>query len=266
MKLIKFILALSLISCASVDENPTPVKDKELTRMCFIGDTGTGGKDQYKVANMLALEECSAVFITGDVIYEIGIWREDTSALDKKFFNPYNQILNMQNKPIYITLGNHDYYGLEHLWLKVAKKHKNVVFPNYFYKIKSGDLCIFALDTNSKLDEQEDWIEKELKDSSCKKKIAFGHHPYRSSGWHGDASGDIEDFLEDYIIGKVDMYIAGHDHNLEDAGTVNGTRLLVSGAGAKLRDLKKKPGVWGASKLGYVIVKEDLSYEWRIVE
>ena len=73
--------------------------------------------------------------------------------------------------------------------------------------------------------------------------MVFAHHPYLASGQHGSAQPLLKKFLEDEIIGKVDLYIAGHDHILSDEGVSAGTRLLVSGtAGKRTRSIHKLPG------------------------
>ena len=78
-------------------------------------------------------------------------------------------------------------------------------------------------------------------------KLAFAHHPYISNGEHGDAGTydgtplqgeDVKLFLEQGACDKVDVYFAGHDHDLEWLKPVEAcgkTQFIVSGAGAKTR-------------------------------
>ena len=44
--------------------------------------------------------------------------------------------------------------------------------------------------------------------------------------------------METHVIGTVDMYLCGHDHNRQWLSSTQGTELIVSGAAAKTTDLK----------------------------
>ena len=98
--------------------------------------------------------------------------------------------------------------------------------------------------------------------------IAFGHHPYISNGDHGDAGeydalavpgarGDhLKDLFEQHFCDHVDLYIAGHDHNLQwlqPVATCGRTHFIVSGGGGA--GLYELPGtnaaVFQASSLGF---------------
>lgn len=125
------------------------------------------------------------------------------------------------------------------------------------------------LDTNSILwddtenGDQRAWIDgaiRDLRASGAEWIIAAGHHPLRSNGAHGNAGtyesievGNIEipipipimdgrnvlSFFQDHLCGEVDVIFAGHDHNrqwLDEPTACSGTELVVSGAGAKVKD------------------------------
>jgi len=63
--------------------------------------------------------------------------------------------------------------------------------------------------------------------------IVYGHHPLYSSGAHGEDLNLII-LLE---ANGADLYLAGHDHNLEIRKPINGVTYVVSGAGGKLRNI-----------------------------
>ena len=85
-------------------------------------------------------------------------------------------------------------------------------------------------------------------------RIAFGHHPYLSNGRHGNAGAyeldfdwslpgsgeELRVFFEEYIKSKFDVYLAGHDHSIQDVGEVGGTQWIVSGAGAKASEVEDR--------------------------
>lgn len=120
---------------------------------------------------------------------------------------------------------------------------------------------------------QADWIKAGVHNSRAQWKIALAHHPYISNGYHGNA-GDYDRlitkyerysaiipgwlkklksriagthfkrFFEDNLCNQLDLYISGHDHNLqwlkarEQCGK---TEFIVSGAGAKFKKCKQSP-------------------------
>lgn len=92
-----------------------------------------------------------------------------------------------------------------------------------------------------------EWIASVVPESTAPWRIAFGHHPYVSNGPHGNAgdydgrpgvpglSGDhLKSFFEENLCGKVDLYLSGHDHNLQWLDPVpscGDTQFVTSGAG-----------------------------------
>jgi len=220
-------------------------------RLCFVGDMGTGTKEQYKVADAMKNAKCDAIMVTGDVVYPIGIKGINDAQFMLKFLTPYKELL--RTTKFYLSLGNHDYYGDPDAWLQVGLHYPNIVFPHFWYKFDIDGYCLYSIDTNGVKFKQWKWLRKEVKKDTCRKKIVFGHHPYRSSGDHGDVNFIKKAMYRYAFIGKVNLFVAGHDHHLSDEGTKRGTRLLISGAGGKLRPLAKKP-VWGVSDYGFVVV------------
>ncbi|GAG40074.1 unnamed protein product, partial [marine sediment metagenome] len=77
-----------------------------------IGDTGTGEKMQYKVADAMTKvckeNSCSGVLLLGDIMQDMdGIFSVNDPDLKLKFEEPYKKL----NVPFYMALGNHDYLG-----------------------------------------------------------------------------------------------------------------------------------------------------------
>ena len=105
---------------------------------------------------------------------------------------------------------------------------------------------------------QGKWARDALASSNATWKIAYAHHPYLSNGLHGNAgnyegvpvlelftarfSGETyRRWLVDNICGKVDLYVSGHDHDLQLLHSIpecGNTIIMVSGAGAKTRSLE----------------------------
>ncbi len=167
--------------------------------------------------------------------------------------------------------------------------------PARYYTFDAGPAQFFALDTNtlmyfgqpfppnldSEILAQEAWIEEELGDSEATWKLSFGHHPYRSNGRHGNAGSYegapgtpvagvyVKEFYERHICGKVDLILAGHDHDLEwllPVDSCGSTEFIVSGAGSKERALENhgQPGPYFLSEASdaYFSRGEVLGFFW----
>ena len=114
----------------------------------------------------------------------------------------------------------------------------------------------FAVDTYKA--QQAQWLSQALAGSHAPWKIAFTHHPFISNGQHGNAgyydnvpqlnpltrriAGEVyRDWFQQHVCGKVDLLLAGHDHDLQLLKSVpecGKTRFIISGAGAKSRPFK----------------------------
>ncbi len=252
----KFIFTLVLCFQVSTFAN---------TEICVVGDTGTGTDKQYKVAEAMYKSGCKTILHTGDVIYERGVKSETDFQWKSKFEDP-NATLIQSGAEFYMSMGNHDHAAGKKE--KIAAIHKAYADKNFFYKFfglyynfKIGSACFWAVDTDSfDVDQQNSVSASMSKATDCDWKIVFGHHPIISSGQHGDSKpkGFLRKRLAPILTDHADIYFSGHDHNLADEGfypNAQGFRQLISGAGAKLRDVKKcsQTGcVFAESKLGFV--------------
>ena len=251
-----------------VDENQT---------ICVIGDSGTGDNNALAVASALESMDCNQIRILGDIVYPSGIASAEDPLLQQNLLKPYQYFLK-NNIPIFLILGNHDHKQNSAAWLKVAEQYPALKFPNFYYAEDWGEVCFVNLDTSyyekvyfvHERQPQTLWLRKTLEKlaNSCKFSIGTGHHPYRSSGSHGDASWLLSVFFEDELIGKIDLYLSGHDHHLSDEGTANGTRLLISGAGGGHKYKLKEPSEdkqFAISKFGFLTLQLSRDSKEKIV-
>jgi hypothetical protein len=115
-------------------------------RFAVLGDSGTGGKEQFAVA--AALEKSDAAFLlhTGDIVYQRGAMAD----YGPRYFKPYRRILS--RIPLYPAVGNHDYANqtigaglgrrrFEEVYRRIHRK------PAY-YSFDAGPVHFVSLDTN----------------------------------------------------------------------------------------------------------------------
>lgn len=248
-------------------------------RFVAFGDTGEGNEAQYMVAEAIitvcADKGCDFGMILGDNFYDSGVEGVDDPQWQEKFELPYVDI----PFPIYAVLGNHDYGGNGiGVDFNTSKSDYQVEYtqvsdiwtmPDKYYTFKEQHTEFWGLDTNQIMtdplngnsDPQKNWLLAGINASTATWKIAFGHHPYISNGDHGNAGAyenlegiplpfvtgeNVKEFMDDAICGKVDIYICGHDHNIQWLEPTCGTEFIVSGAGSKSEGLPgQNPAYFG---------------------
>jgi len=201
----------------------------------IIGDMGSGYKMQYVIAkSMIRLiknKKCKFICGLGDNIYEEGCNGVKDKQFITKFEKPYENI----NLKFYMCLGNHDYgkcledynntseytpTGNSKCQIEYTKFSDKWYMPHNYYMFSKGNIDFFVIDTNlermtkSEINTQMKIMKKMMDSSNKKWKILCGHNPLRSVGGHGNPDNQIESFIKELIIyGKIDIYMAGHDHS-----------------------------------------------------
>lgn len=250
-----FVLFLSLVagslSASSPGNDAGPV-----FRFAVIGDSGTGKRPQYTIAERLLEQHqrspLETVLMLGDNIYERG----DPKDYRAKFELPYASLLSAGIE-FRASLGNHDVRGSH--WREAIKYPLFHMNGKRYYSFgdDSGLVQFFALDTNGLDRNQESrsfdggqvrWLRGELESSTARWKIAFFHHPLYSSGGRHGSSNKVRQAIEQTLVdGGVRLVFSGHDHVYERVLPQRGILYFVSGAAAKLRkgNLKKSSPLLG---------------------
>ncbi|MFZ5480361.1 MAG: metallophosphoesterase [Myxococcota bacterium] len=257
---------------------PVEVVPGEPVRFVAVGDAGTGDDNQIAVADgMRAVCEtvgCDFVVYLGDNFYADGIGAADDAQWQEKFEVPYTGF----DVPFWAVLGNHDYGGnggafeawrtdFQVAYTEVSDKWN---LPDQHYAQRIGDVTLFGLDSNAIVwgqgADQTPWFQEALAASTTTWRVAMGHHPLVSNGHHGNAGvydGLVDngvpfrDFMQGEVCGNVDLYLSGHDHNLQwlDGGCGT-TQLIVSGTGGKTSSLGgANPTHFEAETLGFTWIE-----------
>ena len=276
--------------CQSIDEiiidqqdyYDVVISEPNKIKFVAVGDTGKGNPGQYKVAGAIKdkcdKDGCDFVIVLGDNIYGSGVDDVNDPQFQTKFEEPYKDI----NLPFFMALGNHDYggngrgYEIQKSFYQVqyTEHSPRWTMPAHYYRFRGGGAAFFALDTNAQMfnvaNQQRRDISKWIADADSVWKIAFGHHPYKSNGPHGNAGNydgapeevslisgkGVKDFAESVWCGKIDVYFSGHDHSRQWLNTgCEGTHLVVSGAGASTTTLPGNNSVlFQEASLGFLYV------------
>ena len=213
-----------------------------------LGDFGSGDMNQKRVAYLIKKisQKYNIEFILGlgDNIYPDGVKSVTDPQFEQKFEIPYS-ILKKDIR-FFHTIGNHDYKGNIQSQIKYSKYSDRWVLPNNFYvfrkKINNVHVEFFAIDTNieqmshSMRKKQEKWLVESLEKSTAKWRIVYGHHPWKSSGSHGNARGLLNEFYKKIIsTGKINVIFSGHDHDQQHIHIPNLPHLFISGVGSHTR-------------------------------
>ena len=214
---------------ASAAAGATLPNEKGSVKFAVIGDTGTGGHEQYEVAKLLwdshARFPYDFILMMGDNLYG----GQGPKDFVKKFETPYKPILDAGIK-FYATLGNHDDPAQRFY------KPFNMDGKRY-YSFSKGDVQFFVLDSTYMSPAQVDWLKKELPASKARWKVAYFHHPLYSSGKTHGSEVDLRTLVEPLFIQYgVNVVFAGHEHFYERVKPQNGIYYFTEGGSAKLRE------------------------------
>ena len=200
-------------------------------KFAVIGDTGTGGNEQMKVAQQLTAARGQFPFTFAVMLGDNMYGSERPNDFVNKFERPYKALLDAGVK-FYAALGNHDDPNQRFY------KQFNMNGERYYsVKPPEGSVRFFALDSNYVDKNQLAWLEKELAGSDSQWKIAFFHHPLYSSGARHGSEVDLRVRLEPLFIKYgVDIVFAGHEHFYERILPQKGIYYFTQGGSAKLRE------------------------------
>ena len=193
-----------------------------------IGDSGTGDRVQYELAQQMAAVQArrpfDLVIMLGDNIYG----RQQPGDFVQKFERPYKPLLDAGVR-FYAALGNHD-------------NERNRFYRPFnmggerYYTFAVRNVRFFVLDSDSLDPKQREWIETVLAASTDDWKICYFHHPLYSDGGRHGSQVDLRVVLEPLFVKyDVNVVFSGHDHVYERIKPQKGITYFVAGSAGQLR-------------------------------
>ena len=238
-----------------------PTRNDVPVRFFVIGDSGTGNRRQYQVAEQIErLAENDRVDFgihTGDVIYG----ESPDTEQDSRYFLPYHLILS--HVPLWLSIGNHNSEAGK---LEAVLDLHTLPGNERWYSFDYGPLHAVVLDSASwESEEQRSWLERDLSANRDRPWICAVFHfpPY---AW---PYADREDLSQGSCLSVrkawspilerygVDIVFNGHSHSYERTRRIrdyepegNGIYYVVTGGGGgRLHSVAKEvvePGLMEA--------------------
>jgi Calcineurin-like phosphoesterase len=197
-------------------------------RFAVIGDSGSGDKYQYEVAEEMELFRKTFPFRFVIMLGDNITGGHSPHDFYKKFAKPYAELLD-EGVKFYASLGNHDRTN-ERLYKPFNMGGKR------YYSFKQGNVTFLALDSNYMDPEQLDWIKRRLQEADTPWKICFFHHPLYSNGKTHGPDLDLRHLLEPIFVRYgVNVVFSGHDHVYERIRLQKGIYYFVEGSSGHLR-------------------------------
>lgn len=199
-------------------------------RLAVAGDVGHPSPELDRTVAVMAEEHgrrpFDALVLLGDNVYPDG----DPARVGEAVLAPFSPVL-ARGVDLIAVLGNHDVQRGE--GDEVARL---LGMPARWYERRFGPIQLVALDSTLHDDShQRDWLERTLAVSDCAFRIVALHHPPYSAGWHGSAKTVRRRFEPAFRRHRVDLVLAGHEHDYQRSKPIGDTVYVVSGAATHLR-------------------------------
>lgn len=229
-------------------------------RVLAFGDFGDGGEAQRQLAKaMLRFHRKSAFdfgITLGDNFYDRGL----PSPNDGRWKTWWHDMYGPLRLRFWATLGNHDWGDPDSPAAEIlhTRQSESWRLPAPYYTYSAGPVQFFALDTNEMSEAQLTWMDAALSSSRSRWRIVYGHHPIYSAGVHRDNEA-LRARLLPLLRNRADVYLAGHDHDLQHLAPDGGVHFFVSGCGGKsLRPPTPKPNsLFATAVLAFTVIEAD---------
>jgi len=231
---------------------------KPRVRVVAFGDFGSGAPNQLQTAAAIGQVHARDPFdfgvTLGDNFYPRGVESPEDPFLERAWIKPYAEL----GVRFYAALGNHDWGlpGSPAAEIRFSDASANWSMPAARYSFTASDAQFFVLDTTALSVAQLEWLDRELRRSRARWRIVIGHHPIRSHGRYGDNETMVKRLLP-LLKGRADLYLAGHEHDLQVLEPEDGVYFVISGAGGmSIRPTEPGPRTrFAASTFGFTVLE-----------
>lgn len=211
------------------DPAPSPVADPPgAWKFAALGDYGAGTDQQRRVAANILRSGAELVITAGDNVYPTGRW-EDYA----RNFDPPDLMGVLATRiPFMPALGNHDMYRDD---LRPYFGHFPHLQGRPYYAYTMRNVHFLALDGDQDLRKgsaQYRWLEQELASSKEPWRVVYLHYPLygRDLNAYDEIRKAVQPLLAKY---KVQLLIAGHEHNYQRSIPIDGVTHLLTGGGGQ---------------------------------
>jgi len=216
------------------------IGEKVDSRFWIVGDSGTGGKNQARVAQgmrkFLGNKKLDGYLHVGDMAYGSGTEPE----FSRNFFAMYDPIL--RNTTCWASMGNHEggtsdgstglgpYYDA-YVLPKKAEAGGVASGTEAYYSFDYGNIHFICLNSHdldrSPTAAMAQWLKADLEKTKADFLVAFFHHPPYTKGSHdSDRETQLIEMREMIMpileSGGVDVVYTGHSHIYERSMLIDG--------------------------------------------
>ena len=225
-------------------------------RVLAFGDFGDGSAAQKEVAAAMRSSHAGRRFdfalTLGDNFYSTGMASPD----DERWKTWWSDLYDPLGIPFFATLGNHDWGQPNSPAAEIMFTQRSPTWrmPAAYYTFTAGHAQFFALDTDVISEKQLLWLQESLDASRARWKVVYGHHPIYSEGQHEDNNLKIGQLLP-VLRERADVYLAGHDHDMQHLKPEGRLHFFVAGSGGKLRPIQPGPrSLFAKSENGFAVL------------
>jgi hypothetical protein len=194
------------------------------TSLLAIGDFGVGGTRQAALGDAMRRFEARS---PADVLVTVGDndYTERPAAFRANWTRAFGW-LRGAGVAVAGSLGNHD--------VRVERGRYQfglLGMPGPTYRRKVGLVELFVLDSNVVNAAQRRWLDRALRTSKARWKIAVFHHPAYTCGGYRGHPEILRSWVPLLERHGVQLALAGHDHNYQRFVPRRGVTYVVHGAG-----------------------------------
>ncbi len=250
------------------------VVDLRVVHVAAAGDIACGAGSpgascsQAVTAGLVQSGGYAGVLALGDLQYENGALADFQSFYDASW--------GAFKSTTHPAPGNHEYNTANAAGYYTYFGPRAGAASRGYYSFRIGAWHLIALNSNCARvggcgpgSPQETWLRADLSAHRGSCTLAYWHHPRFSSGGHGDQL-QVDPLWQALADAHADVVLAGHDHDYERFGPVDGIRSFVVGTGGRnLTGFKKTPDRHSEVRLlkfGVLdLALRDGGYSWRFL-